>query len=402
MKEKVLFITNLLPYPLDNGGKIKTHNTLLILKDLFYVDLFCFLESKSELKNIDKIEKLGINVSYTFKKLRFNVFPLNSLFQLILSFFLNKPYSVVKYRSNRMRRLIRKKIKDNKYGFIYVDHLHLFQYIDKNLLREDCKVILDQHNVESEIIKRRMDSENNYFKKLFLDREFRKLEIIEKKYCKNASLVLSITRRDKEILMKLTERQAKIKEAPFFVQSSRSVINYDNENKNIVFLGTMSWYPNEDAALWFYKNVFKKFQLHLEGWHFVIVGNSPGKEILGLQEDKFVEVTGYVNDVLPYLSNAFVSIVPIRVAGGMRIKILELLSKGVPVISTKIGAEGIDLIEKENVIFAESPEEFHLALKMIENINFRKILSHNGMDFINVNYSFENAKQKFLKMIESI
>lgn len=402
MKDKLLFITNLLPYPLDNGGKIKTYSTLSIISKICEVDLLCFIEDESERRYISDIQKLGISVDCVIKRLRHGQTPLLLFSEVFKSLFTKYPYIVSKYASPEMRRVVASKLAQSQYHTIYIDHLQLFQYVPNDLLMNNILVILDQHNLEYEIIKRRMREARNILAKLFLYIEYLKTIQYEKQSCIKADLTLAINRRDLSLINKITEHKARCRQASIYVREINPAAHNESlKKKTILFLGTMSWFPNEDAVLWFYHNVYRRFGLDAEGWKMLIVGNSPGKAILKLQSD-LVNVTGYVDTLRPYLNESLLSVVSLRIGGGMRIKILDLFSFGIPVISTDIGCEGIPVSNDKHLLIANSPLEFKQSIERIySDTDLRQRLVHNSFSLIKTHYSFDSAFLRYRDFLQN-
>jgi glycosyltransferase involved in cell wall biosynthesis len=396
MKEKILFMTNLLPYPLDNGGKIKTYNTLSILSKIFDVDLFCFIEEKSDRQYIGDIQKLGISVNCVLKRLRHTQTPFLLCWEGLKSLITKYPYVVSKYASPEMRRIVAAKLAQKQYHTIYVDHLQLFQYVPSDIYKTDISVLLDQHNLEYEIIQRRIRFTKNVFKKLFLRLEYLKAVRYEKECCMKADLILAITKRDLSLINKMTQDRGRCRIAPFYVKEMSPVLHdHSFKKKTILFLGTMSWFPNEDAVIWFFNNVFKQYHLDNQGWRFLIVGNSPGKAVLDLKSDS-VNITGYVDNLRPYLDESLLSVVPLRIGGGMRIKILDLFSFGIPVISTNIGCEGIPVSNGEHILIADTPLEFKRSIERIYHDSaLRQNLVNNALSFVKTHYSSASALEQY-------
>jgi glycosyltransferase involved in cell wall biosynthesis len=211
-----------------------------------------------------------------------------------------------------------------------------------------------------------------------------------------ADLTLAITKRDLSMIERVTENRARCRIAPFYVQEISPVL-HDNsfKKKTILFLGTMSWFPNQDAVTWFFHNVFKKYNLDTKGWRFLIVGNSPGKAVLDLGSD-YVYITGYVDNLRPYIDESLLSVVPLRIGGGMRIKILDLFSFGIPVISTNIGCEGIPASNGEHILIADTPLEFKNSIERIyDDSELRQNLVKNALFFVRTHYSSTSALQQY-------
>ena len=406
MRERILFITNLLPYPLDNGGKIKTFNTLKILRRKYDIHLLCFVDSEHEKKYAKVLKELGIHTYCETKKILLHNKPFKMAVEILKSILNGKPYVVSKYYSNIFNQKVSYYLNNNDYRFIYIDHLQQFQYIPKNILAT-CKnkIILEQHNVEFILAKRYYQRSRNIFKKAIVFLEYLKLHHYEDRACQSAGLVFAITDRDKETLKNLCGNSIRLETSPSYIETNsdfRYQVDKNNSNKHILFLGTMSWYPNEDGIIWFFNNVFLQIKALYPNIKLDIVGSNPGENVLNLSRDKSVTITGYVEDITPYIAHALFSVVPIRIGGGMRIKILQLLAFGIPLVTTSIGCEGIPVTSDKEVLIADSEDEFLFAVKrLLNDINLRKELSFNAIEFIRNNYSIGCASQKYERIFNT-
>jgi glycosyltransferase involved in cell wall biosynthesis len=137
----------------------------------------------------------------------------------------------------------------------------------------------------------------------------------------------------------------------------------------LIFTGTMDFRPNVDAARWFCRNVLPLVRQQTPDTHFYIVGQRPTTEVAALGQQPGVTVTGAVPDVLPYWNRAALCLVPMRMGGGVRLKVLEAMALGRPVVSTAIGCEGIDIIPGHHCAIADDPREF--ARQIVELLSDR-------------------------------
>jgi glycosyltransferase involved in cell wall biosynthesis len=149
---------------------------------------------------------------------------------------------------------------------------------------------------------------------------------------------------------------------------------------HMLFIGNMAYTPNDDAMRYFIKSILPRIHNHLPKASLTIVGIQPSQMLIkAAKETKGVYFTGFVSDINPYYSDARLSIVPLRIGGGTRIKILESLAKKVPVVSTSIGAEGLNLIDHEHILIADDPKEFADAcIALLKNQDLRKEISLSG------------------------
>ncbi len=160
---------------------------------------------------------------------------------------------------------------------------------------------------------------------------------------------------------------------------------YDNEEDEtkLVFTGSMDWQPNEDAVIYFSQEIFPLIRSELSNMKFLIVGSNPTSKVLSLSNIPGVYVTGLVDDVRPYIADASIYVVPLRIGGGTRLKILQALAMKKAVVSTSIGCEGIDVEPDKDLIVSDDPNDFASQVIMLSrNKDLRKRLGENGRSLI--------------------
>lgn len=398
---KVLFITNLVPYPLDNGGKIKTYNMLKMISVDNEIDLCCFHENNMNNNCINELKKICKNVYSFEKKITTSTNHKYMIKLAIKSIFSFYPLTVLKFEDSRMKKLINDLRKKNNYDVIYIDHLQLSIYLKEGF--RELK-ILDEHNCESMIMKRTFLEEKNILKKIFLGLEYKKLNRFESKQLNKVDKIIVLSKEDRDTLLKISDtKKNKYSIIPIPIECNfykKSNFIEDKNKVRIMFLGTLSWNPNREAILWFLKNVMPELDNRYE---LYIVGKDPSKDVLDLSNKfKNVKITGYVNDVNEYIELCDIMIVPIFIGSGLRVKILEALGKGIPVISTNIGAEGIAVNNNKEIIFANNKDEFIKGLIKLEDDNYYLSIKKNGRSLYEKEYSFDAISSKVRYILNKI
>jgi glycosyltransferase involved in cell wall biosynthesis len=168
-------------------------------------------------------------------------------------------------------------------------------------------------------------------------------------------------------------------------------------SRRIVFVGAMDYPPNNDAAVFFAKQIWPHIRRRLEGAELAIVGANPFPAVLALRELPGVKVTGMVPDVRPYYHGALAAVVPLRTGGGTRLKIPEAMAAGVPVVSTPIGAEGLDVVDGESLLLAESEDAEGWADRLVslaESPALRRRLIETGLRLARSRYDWEIQGEK--------
>lgn len=390
---RILFLTNLLPYPLDNGGKIKTFSTLKALSIMGNsVDLLCFSEnSENDSGNVQKLKNICNDVQFIEHKLTTKS---NIKYMMAVAFkslFSKYPFGIYKYESKQMRDVIAKKIKENDYDIIYFDHLQMYKYFN-SFDRKSVKFVLDQHNSESEIVYRTYQNSNNFLKKIFLNIEYNKIRKFEKKALSDVDKIYALSENDVESMKRLNVNLRNFSVIPIGVIDNGIINKKEDKNKKLtlMFIGTLTWNPNNQGILWFVRNVIPKLNESGIEYDLYIVGKNPSEELKELCESyNNIFVTGYVDDVDEMYVKSDVMVVPLFVGSGQRVKIIESFSKGIPVISTSIGAEGLDCITDYNVVIADTYIEFVDSLRKMSDETFRKKIASNARKTFEEKYSLE-------------
>ncbi|MFT8929772.1 MAG: glycosyltransferase [Sporolactobacillus sp.] len=401
--KKILFLTTLLPYPLDNGGKVKTYNTLKALSEIYCIDFLCFVNDESDLHYIKAIEPLVQHSNVYIKKVIKSTSAIHFMYDYMKSLFTVFPYSISKFQNSKMRRTVGSRVKNENYAFIYVDHLPMMVY---HKCLKNKKVVLDEHNVESLIFKRMIDESHNLLKKCLGFFEYKKLRYFEKLSLQRSERILCLSAVDRKMLLELDSSLfSKIEVLPIHLTIKAHAIKQEVKNAKdkfkLLFLGSMSWYPNQQGISWFMENVWT--ELDKDKFELYIVGAHPPENIKKYANGKDVFVTGYVDSVDRYIDTCDLSIVPLFIGSGQRVKIIECFAKGIPVMSTSVGCEGIVCSDGRDIIIADTVKEF---IQGLQNILLTKCqlveLVSNGQKTFEANYSSKHLAEKMDCLLKKI
>lgn len=405
---KLLFLTNLLPYPLDNGGKIKTYATLEALSDCGWdIDLLCFYEEKEwNPEWIKNVEKYCRSVTCVPTKLTTHGNRNYMLKQAFCSLFSSLSFGLYKYKNKKMLQMIRKKIRENNYELIYYDHLQLCVY--HKYIADMCtksKFVLDEHNCEYVIMQRHYENAENGLKKLFLKLEFQKLQRFEAKMLQCVNKVLVLSKEDKEQLDRIAKRQYDYDIIPIGVaEHKKKDFSVRNEDcLKLLFLGTMTWEPNRSGLLWFLQNVIPELEKQNCAYSLDIVGKNPSYEIKQIADkNEKIHVAGYVESTEAYFEKCDVMIVPLFVGSGQRVKIIESFSRGFPVISTTVGAEGLEYVDGSSILIADDVMQFVEAIHKIAQKNCYQEIAQESRKIYDKLYSCSSVQEKIQECISSM
>ncbi len=366
---KILFLAPRLPLPADTGGKIRTLNILKQLMKWAEVHLVCFSFEKEDIEWARGLEMMGVNASLVPLKEATLISKVNNILVSLL------PHSISKYYSKQMQDVLLPLIHSTRFDAVHIDHLHLAQYQD---CLSDLPCVLDEHNVEYKILERCTEVEKSFIKRKIFLNQAKKMKQFEAMKVKEIDQCLAVSAYDKEILNRLVDGQTPIAVIPNGVDTEyfsapEPQRSSDPEKRNgplghwdsggphesLVFTGSLDWLPNEDAVLFFCKEILPLIWQKKSDVKFYVVGKGASRAIMNLAaQDPRIVVTGRVDDVRPFISQAKVFVVPIRVGGGTRLKILEAMAMERAIVSTTLGAEGIAYTEGKDILLADQPQDF--------------------------------------------
>lgn len=403
----ILFLSNLLPYPLDNGGKIKTYTTLKALKDAGHkVDLFCFRESAAHPVYDNGEKELG-KICESIHQIQQKITTAeNKQYMMCLAFkslFSNYGLTTYKFISKEMVRCIMD-LKEKQYDIIYFDHLPMYVY--RNVCRKvwpEAKIILDEHNCEATILKRNARITSNPLKKVFMLFEAEKVERFETKAVCSSDKVIVLSKADYDTLRVAAKKDFNHSIIPIGVPD-RGIKNQRDNVKaeiNILFVGTLTWAPNDQGLIWLLENVIPQLDEKSIQYHLYIVGKNPSDEVKRKAErNQHITVTGYVESVDEYYDICDCMVVPLFIGSGQRVKIIEAFSKGMPVISTSIGAEGLGCTDGEELMLADTEDMFVKRIQQMENQETRDALSKKGRGLYERSFSPDAVRKMLLDAVQ--
>lgn len=389
---RILQLTPRLPYPPDEGGRIGIFNLTKYLSSRGHeITLLCLTANQVEniRANIQELKKwCDVEVVYENTKTK--------LWGLLLNLFFRIPYTISKYHSRKVKDAIREILSKEKFDIVHIDSLHM-AYYSRFINREfSLPIVLREHNVETTIMERFYKNQKNLFIKFYAYLQWKKLRRYEAKTCGAFDKCFMITKEDEE---KITKMNPGVKSC---IISAGVDISYfyplkvKEEPFSLIFVGNMRWFPNVDGVLWFHNEVLPRIKEIFSEVKFYIVGHKPPIEVKELgKKDKNIIVTGFVKDVRPYVAKNSLYVVPLRIGGGMRLKILEAMAMEKPVISTSIGAEGVEAANGKDIIIADNGKNFaERTIKLLKNKDYRKRIAKNGKKLVEEKYKWESILEK--------
>jgi polysaccharide biosynthesis protein PslH len=267
------------------------------------------------------------------------------------------PLNVLNYTSPRVLAEIDRIMGQNSFDTIQIESMHLIAYARRiRQLAPQARLILDWHNIESEILARYAENDSNPLRAWYARRTSDLSRDVETELLRLCDAHTVCSGREREVLKERVpgtriEVVGNGVDCEFFAANPTS----DQPRNDVLFMGRMDYHANIDAALYFVSKVWPLIHARRPELRLIIVGAQPAKPILALR-DQGITVTGTVDDVRPYYQSALTSVVPLRVGGGTRLKVLEAMAAGTPVVSTTLGAEGLEVTPGKDILIADSPE----------------------------------------------
>lgn len=359
----ILFLSTENPFPADHGHHIRTSNVLKHLAQHHKIHFIGFVKSETEQTAPIELQELCAAIelfALPYTKNRFWFFSV-----LIQSLLKGLPFTVHRYFNKKVVMLIEKIIQQESIDLVHVDMLHLAIY-RKYLLKP---AILTNHNVEFLRLKRWMRVEKNVLIKILLFIQYHAMKRFERKMCGAFSKCIAVSEYDKNTIEKLTGKKNIVVipngvDTTYFAQRNDSF-----KTKSLVWIGAMTNAYNRDGVIYFIDEIWPLLKAQISDVKSIFVGADPPSVLTDLaQKDPSVSIVGYVDDVRPFMSPSNIFIAPLRSGSGTKIKVLNAMSMGIPVVTTPVGAEGLEVQSGENILIAENARDFasqvaHLWLK---------------------------------------
>ena len=354
---RILFLTQIVPYPPDSGPRIKTYNVLRYLALRHEVHLISFTRSTAESENARWLR--GVCAGVTTVPLHRS--RLSDVAYLAKSIATGRPFLVERDDSPAMRLAVEELLRRQDLDAVHADQLSMAQFAVDALLPMR---VLDEHNAVWTIVKRAARWEGWGPRRLLAELEWRKLRHYEGRVCRQFDLVTVVSNQDYVALAEAAGAVFPTEVSPIAVDTQElAFLPRGPDARHVVSVATMFYPPNVEGVYWFARKVFPLIRYEVPQTHFFAVGSRPPAKITRLAvPGAGIAVTGYLSDLEPILRQSAVMVVPVHSGSGMRVKILEAFARGIPVVSTTIGVEGIAAKNGEHLLVADGPTQFARAV----------------------------------------
>ena len=367
----ILVLTPSVPYPPNYGGSVRIYNLLrqLCRQHTIHLVTYCAAGDAGNLQGLASCCRTITPVPARVAGKRW---------QQLRSVFSARSFQWRANDSRVMQATLDRVVREQQIDLILVEFAQMAGF----RFPANVPVVLDEHNVEFDLLARMAERAQTPLRRAYNRMEADKFRREELSACRAAALTLVTSVRDEEIL------RTQIPGLPLAVITNGvdcphfSRPEGPRQPDTAVFVGATHYFPNEDGVLFFLREIQGRILQARPQFRLEVVGGSPAPVLLA-QRSGSVTVTGYVDDVRPYMWNASVFVVPLRMGGGTRFKVVEAMAAGVPVVSTRLGAEGIPAVDGRDLLLADDPESFARAvLRVLTDPALAAMLAGNGLDFV--------------------
>jgi sugar transferase (PEP-CTERM/EpsH1 system associated) len=364
---RILWLKSDLLLPLDKGGKLRTWHLMRHLARRHEITYLAFAEPGTPASDVDGMRAVAASVE-TIPRAEPAKGTLRFYADAAMHLVDPLPYAVGKYRSRAFKERIEQLLAERPFDLIVCDFLFPAVNLPKRL---PCPTVIFTHNVESEIWRRHADTKGGVLGRVLYGAQYRRMRRYEGRTLARFDGVLAVSDVDGDTFARLYP--GAITQPVHVVQTGVDteyfapdrIPNQESQipTPSLVFTGSMDWLPNEDAMLYFCRDILPIVRAEAPEATLTIVGRAPTPAVKRLADEcAGVCVTGRVDDVRPYMRDAAVYIVPLRIGGGTRLKIFEAMAMGKAVVSTVIGAEGLPVVDGAHVVLADEPRDFARAI----------------------------------------
>ncbi len=395
---QILFLTPQLPYPPHQGTTIRNYNIMANLAPRHEIHLLSFVRSQDEIARATPLHQ-------HCRRIEGIPAPRRSPLKRFLSLFLSPlPDMALRLPSAEFQARLAATLRRVPFDVVQIEGIEMARYwmLEVRNWKLDHKAepptsIFDDHNAEYVLQQRAFETDvrqpRRWVAAIYSLIQWKKLSRYEAMICQLADGVVAVSETDKVALQRLVPG-LNVTVVPNAVDvdyyTSADIQPSPLPPRSLVFTGKMDFRPNVDAVLWFCQEVLPLVRREMTDVSFYIVGQSPHRRVLRLADDPAVTVTGYVDDVRPYITGASVYVVPLRIGGGTRLKVLEAMAMSKPIVSTSLGCEGFEgLVPGQELSIADSPQEFaRRVIELLDDVPRRERLGQAGRRFVEERYDW--------------
>lgn len=390
----ILFLSRWFPYPPDNGSKIRVWNLIKSLSTRHEVDLISFASEAVSQEQLGAMRRYCQHVSVVpYRPFR------PTRFKAILGFFSPLPRSVIDTHSAEFQRLVEQTVQTHRPDLVIASEVDMAPYAMS--ARAIPKIF---EEVELTVLYEQFVRQYRAIKKLRCGLTWWKTSHYVARLLRGFDGCTVVSDQERQRVLEVLPGYGPIQVVPNGVDTTcYSISNLMPAADTLIYSGALTYSANLDAVAFFLREVFPLVLAQRPNVKLYITGKLDGVQINQLPINDNVVFTGYLDDIRPALARAWVSVVPLRIGGGTRLKILESLALGTPVVSTSKGAEGLDLLPGRDLLIADNPADLAAAvLRVLQSAELRTFLGRNGRRAVEVQYDWASIGQRLNDFVERV
>lgn len=381
---RILILDEEFPYPVNTGKRTRSFNLYRRLSRHFDIRYLAYGNGDSEAARCFRYEGLQpVPVDAQLPRKNGATFYLRLLGNLASRL----PYIVTSHYSQAYEHAVRSSISEFRPDLIICEWTPYSYYV-RDI--PEARVLLSTHNIEADIWRRYFENESNIARRWYIREQWRKVRRFEKDCLNWVDAAIAVSNQDEDELRQIRADLRTLVvpngvDLEYFVPLPHPVAR-----NRLVFTGSMDWRPNQDAARYFAYEILPALRSLAPDVTCSFVGRDPPDDIRSLASIDGMDITGTVVDIRPFVESASVYVVPLRIGGGTRLKILEALAMGRAVVSTSVGAEGLELVDGKHILLADEPASFaRLVHKLMQNPALCEEIGAEGRRLVEQRYGWD-------------
>jgi len=392
---KILILTHRVPFPQNGGYPIVVCNTVRGLVNLGHEVSLVALNAKRyhHHEHSDDDNDLISKINYR----AFNIDIGVSVFDVALNLFSKTSFNINRYYSAEFERLLIQEVRTTNYDIIQFEGLMVSLYLGAVRKHSSARLIYRAHNIENQIWQRLSEQKSDPFKKSYLKMHAKRIKDYELKQLNNFDGIAVFTQQDKSTLLEYgTKIPIEIMPVGIYLDHYKPDFS-KTEFPSLFFLGSLDWLPNREGIEWFLENFHKDLTDGDLRVRFYVAGNDIPERFDDYDVLGKIFIQGEVDDALEFVNSKSIMIVPLLTSGGMRVKIVEGMAMQKCIISTSLGAEGINYEDQVNILIANNQDEFYETIKLcIADENYCKYIGLNARKLVEEQHDVNIVTQKLI------
>jgi polysaccharide biosynthesis protein PslH len=393
---RVLYVTPRENWPTTTGAKLRDYYFARSLGSAYSLVLVGYAERVEE--TADQREALAFCERYIRISRPARYTPLKLLRGVLGRY----PITAVNYESPALTEAVTSVLQANRFDAIHLDALHLHPLVPViDRIQPGVPILYDWHNIDSEVMSRFAESSASLPRKLYAGFTAGRIAKLEREVLRVGAGHFVCSERERQILAAIAP-QARIAVVENGVDTGAfREIRRNPQPRDLLFVGSMDYYPNIEAVNHFATFVWPSVHQHYPDLRMTIVGSRPTPAVQALAQRPGIKVTGMVPSVVPYYADALAAVVPLQTGGGTRLKILEAMAARVPVISTTLGAEGIPVEPGRHLLIAESPDDWLKQIaRVLEQPGLADALTDSAFELVGEHYDWNAIGARLRSLYE--